>query len=138
MTLNKFLLKKYPLQVFVTKFTHPKVNNLLGRALTYKSGRKEYPFRVKDKFKKVPFSSEILFLIPLTHHTRYMPSCENSTLSTFCFFVFVFFCHACVHLCLSPPPGLTPCTKQATHINYPHQALNQYTLLTPYTKQSTH
>ena len=25
-TLNKFLLKKYPLQVFVTKFTHPKVN----------------------------------------------------------------------------------------------------------------
>ncbi len=52
------MLKKYPLQVFIfTKFTHPKVNNLLWRVLTYKSGRKEYLFHMKDKFQKYPFFS---------------------------------------------------------------------------------
>ncbi len=52
----------------------------MGRAFTYKWGRKEYPFCAKDKFQKYPFLPKTLFFTPLTWHACYAPSCKKSTL----------------------------------------------------------
>ena len=61
----------------------------------YKSGQKQYPFCIKDKFQKYP--SKILFLTPLTRHTLSVKKVP---------FSHVFWSSMSTLLPLTGPPGL--------------------------------
>ena len=87
----KFLLKKYPLQVFQYKIYTPKSKWFIGgEHLRINREEKSTLFMWKTNFKSTVFFQKYCFWHPLTYHACYAPSCEKSTHFT------RFFGQACV------------------------------------------